>query len=263
MSNVRQGTHIRVSLPNGDTISATLTGDLQLPNLPAPLTAYVFPDNTLSTSLLSISELCNRGCVATFTSDDVHVTCEGLTVLHHHKDKSDSLWTVQLPDTTTHATASSATLRSDTDEAFATFIHKALGSPGLSTLLQAVRKGYLSSYPRLTASIVTAYLSLTAAMARGHLDQHRRGLDSTTLDDLPDDVDTPEVASTPRGTVFTKTLSLSHTAHSDLTGRFPVRALTRSEYVFISVLDGYIHSEPIASRHRSNYVNAYKDTLAF
>lgn len=162
LSNVRQGAHIRVSLPNGGTISSTLTGDLQLPNLSAPLTAYVFPDDTLNTSLLSISELCNKGCVATFTSDDVHVTCEGQTVLHHHKDKSDSLWTVQLPNTTTHATASSAILRSDTDEAFATFIHKALGSPVLSTLLRAVRKGYLSAYPRLTASMVTSYLSLTA-----------------------------------------------------------------------------------------------------
>ena len=67
----------------------------------------------------------------------------------------------------------------------------------------------------------------------------------------------------PRGTIFTKTLALSHTAHSDLTGRFPVKALTGLEYVFISVLDGYIHCEPIASRHQANYVNAYKDTLAF
>ena len=173
----------------------------------------------MSTSLISISELCNRGCVATFTSEDVHVTCEGLTVLHRQKDKAASLWNLHLPDPTTHATAASAILRSDTDEAFATFIHKAFGSPVLSTLLRAVRKGYLSSYPRPTASMVTAYISPTAATARGHLDQHRRGLDSTKLYDLPDDVNTPEITSLPRGTVFTKTLSLSHTAHSDLTGR--------------------------------------------
>ena len=263
LSNVREGNHIRVSLPNGDTISSSLTGDLHLPHLSEPLTAYIFPDDMLSTSLISISELCNNGCVATFTSDDVHVTCEGLTVLHHQKDKAASLWNLQLPDQTTHATAASAILRSDTDEVFATFIHKAFGSPVMSTLLQAVRKSYLSAYPRLTASMVSAYISLTAATARGHLDQHRRGLDSTRSDELPDDVETPEITSVPRGTVFTKTLALSYTAHSDLTGRFPVKALTGSEYVFISILDGYIHCEPIASRHQTNYVNAYKDTLAF
>lgn len=74
------------------------------------------------------------------------------------------------------------------------------------------------------------------------------------------DIATPAL---PRGTAFTQTLPLSHTAHSDLTGRFPVKALTGSEYVFISILNGYIHCEPIASRHQSNYVHAYKDTVAF
>lgn len=92
--------------------------------------------------------------------------------------------------------------------------------------------------------------------ARGHLDQHRQGIDSTTADEDPDDPDEINHPPLPRGTVFTKTLSLSQTAHSDLTGRFPVKALSGSEYVFISVLDGYIHCEPIASRHQSNYVNA-------
>ena len=191
----------------------------------------------------------------------MHNTKEGRTVLHHDKEKLDHLWNVELP-THTVATSASAILRSDTDASFATFMHTALGSPALSTLLRAVRKGYLSSYPRLTATMVTTYLSLTAATARGHLDQHRQGLDSTTTDTDPDQADGTH-PPLPRGTVFTKTVSLSQTAHSDLTGRFPVKALSGSEYVFISVLDGYIHCEPIASRHQSNYVNAYKNTLAF
>ena len=76
----------------------------------------------------------------------MHVTKDGLTVLHHGKDKSDHLWNVQL-GAPTDATSASAILRSDTDAAFATFIHTALGSPVLSTLLRAVRKGYLASYP--------------------------------------------------------------------------------------------------------------------
>ena len=192
----------------------------------------------------------------------MHVTKDGLTVLHHGKEKSDHLWNVQLVPPT-NATSASAILRSDTDAAFATFIHTALGSPVLSTLLRAVRKGYLASYPRLTANMVTSYLSLTAATARGHLDQHRQGLDSTSTDEQSDDPEEVDHPPLPRGTVFTKTISLSQTAHSDLTGRFPIKALSGSEYVFISVLDGYIHCEPIASRHQSNYVNAYKNTINF
>ena len=158
-------------------MSSSSVGELWLPHLPAPLTAHIFPDASLDTSLVSISELCNNGCIATFTSEEMHVTKDGLTVLHHGKDKSDHLWNVQLPPSTA-ATAASAILRSDTDASFATFIHITLGSPSLSTLLRAVPKGYLSSYPRLTATMVTSYLSLTAATAKGHLDQRREGLDS-------------------------------------------------------------------------------------
>ena len=262
LSNVRHDSTIRVALLNGDTISSSSAGDLWLPHTPVPLTAHIFPDSSLNTSLISISELCNNGCVATCTSEDVHVTKDGFTVLHHNKDKSDYLWNVQLIAPTA-ATSASAILRNDTDSAFATSIHTALGSPVLSTLLRTVRKGYLSSYPRLTTTMITAYLSLTAATAREHLDQHRQGIDSTAADEDPDDPDEKNHPPLPRGTVFTKTLSLSQTAHSDLTGRFPVKALSGSEYVFISVLDGYTHCEPIASRHQSNYVNAYKNTLTF
>ena len=70
----------------------------------------------------------------------------------------------------------------------------------------------------------TTYLSLTAATARGHLDQHRQGLDSTTTDTDPDQADETH-PPLPRGTVFTKTVSLSQTAHSDLTGRFGAKLI--------------------------------------
>ena len=186
LSNVRHDSDIRVALPNGDTICSSSAGDLWLPHLPTPLTVHIFPDTKLDTSLISISELCNNGFIATFSSEDVHVTKDGLTVLHHGKDKSDHLWNVQLV-APTDATSASAILRSDTDVAFATFIQTALGSPVLSTLLRAVRKGYLASYPRSTANMVTSYLSLTAATPRGHLDQHRQGLDSTSTDEQSND----------------------------------------------------------------------------
>ena len=264
LSNVCHNSPIRVLLPNGDTISSSSTGDLWLSHLPAPLTAHIFPDETLGTSLISISELCNNGFVAIFISNAVHVTNEGFTLLHQDKDPADSLWTISLPNLTAiaTATAASAILRSDTDEKFATFIHKSFGSPVFSTFLRAVRKGNLSSYPRLTATMITTYLSLTAATARGHLDQHRRGIDSTSLNDSAENLDIATPAL-PRGTAFTQTLSLSQTAHSDLTGRLPVKALIRSEYVFVSILHRYIHCEPIASRHQSNCVHAYKDTVTF
>lgn len=58
---------ISVTLPNGSTISSSFSGTLLFPNLPYPINAYIFPDKVLHTSLLSVSELCNVGCLATFT----------------------------------------------------------------------------------------------------------------------------------------------------------------------------------------------------
>ena len=185
---------------------------------------------------------------------------DGNTVFNSEKNSSDSLWHVNLP-AFQDPSAGSAILRSDTDEAFTKFVHTSFGSPVLSTFLHAARKGYLAAYPRLTPAMITAYLSLTAATARGHLDQHRQGLDSTASDDL-DDKETKE-ASHPRRTAYTKVIPLSHTAHSDLTGRFPIKAASGAEYIFISVLDGYIHCEPMTSRHQTSYITAYKNTLSF
>ena len=159
--------------------------------------------------------------------------------------------------------AGATVLKSDTDEAFTRFINRSFGSPVLSTFLLAVRKGFLSAYPRLTPSMVTAYLSLTAATARGHLDQHRQGQDSTAPEILDDNDTAPGSRSKNIRTAYTKVIPLSHTAHSDLTGRFPVKAASGAEYIFIIVLDGYIHCEPMTSRHHTSYITASNNALAF
>ena len=76
---------ISVSLPNGTTISATSCGYLYFPNLPVPIPTYIFPDAVLHTSLLSASEFCNSGCVATFTDVSFQITYNNLPVLCSQK----------------------------------------------------------------------------------------------------------------------------------------------------------------------------------
>ena len=49
----------------------------------------------------------------------------------------------------------------------------------------ALRHGYFASFPRLTEMLVTAHPPHTIATAKGHLDQIRQGLDSTSQDILP------------------------------------------------------------------------------
>ena len=99
---------------------------------------------------------------------------------------TDTLWHVPL-FTLKFSTISStlsqfhAAFSLSADKDFVKFVHASMGSPALSTLLAAVRKGYLSSWPRLTSSLVDAHPPNTLATAQGHLTQRRQGLDSTSL----------------------------------------------------------------------------------
>jgi len=152
-------------------------------------------------------------------------------------------------------------------------MHASFGSPVLSTLLRALRKGYLSSIPRFTAALVSKYSPYTVATATGHLDQRRQGLDSTKNVTIPPAIPSIEEAPSddddmlddlldplaPEATVYTK---LFNTADFDCTGRFPVPSSgTREAYHFVSCYNGYIHVEPMTSRTSSSYIAAYGRTF--
>ena len=83
---------ISVRLPNGTLIASISTRLLHLPNLPQSIIAYVFADNDLDTLLISISNLCNLGCTATFTDTHCHITYEDNNVLSTAEPASANLW---------------------------------------------------------------------------------------------------------------------------------------------------------------------------
>ena len=64
---------INVLLPNNATMRSTHTATLHVPGLPkASLTAHVFPQ-LASGSLLSVGQLCDSGCIATFDKDKLYI----------------------------------------------------------------------------------------------------------------------------------------------------------------------------------------------
>ena len=238
-----------------------------------PLHRACFSDSALNTSLLSIAQLCRIGCIATFTSTAVHITIDQSTVLHGFKLPNDSLWSIPQPALFTSPFIANATQALPNDAAFIKFTHAALGSPAISTLTQAVRRGYLHSYPRLTSKMLAAHPPMSIATAKGHLDQHRQGQRSThTPIDMFEIEDTSDIDSIKCSPVqsehtvsqaYTRIILASSTLHSDLTGRFPVTSRTGAQYMFASVLDSYIHVEPMKTRHHQEYITAYKRTLNF
>ena len=187
---------LTVMLPNGHLITSIGICHLQLPHLQCPFVAHVFSDSALNTSLLSIAQLCRLGCIATFTSSEVHITIDQSTVLHGFKLPNDSLWSIPQPALFTSPSIANATQALPNDAAFIKFAHAALGSPAISTLTQAVRRGYLHSCPCLTSKMLAAHPPMSIATAKGHLDQHRQGQRSThTPIDMFEIEDTSDIDS--------------------------------------------------------------------
>ena len=254
-------------LPNTQTIQSISAGFIILPHIVTPLRVFIFRDADLRCSLFGLAALCDLGCRVEFTNTTALVTLHGRTVLSGTRMALDSLWMFSLPSAPLQCqSVANAAMSIPSDPAFVRFAHATLGSPCISSLLRALRAGYLDSFPRLTAQIVVQHPPHTIATAKGHLDQHRQGLDSTADTQTSHNAaHSPAVTDphSPNHTVYVKTVLASDTSHSDLTGRFPVLSTTGNQYLFISTMDGYIHAEPMASRHHTEYIKAYQKTIDF
>ena len=62
----------------------------------------------------------------------------------------------------------------------AAFLHGALYSPCASTLLKAIKKIFLTSFPGLTETLAKKHLPTSMATELGHLRQEKQHLQSTT-----------------------------------------------------------------------------------
>jgi hypothetical protein len=56
------------------------------------------------------------------------------------------------------------------------FAHQSMCSPAISTLLKAIRRGFLDGCPNLSAKGVTRYLNPSPATAKGHMKRPHQGI---------------------------------------------------------------------------------------
>jgi hypothetical protein len=60
------------------------------------------------------------------------------------------------------------------------FAHQLLCNPKISTLMKALKKGFLKECPNMTKELITKYLNSSPATAKGHMKQPKKGIRSTT-----------------------------------------------------------------------------------
>jgi hypothetical protein len=206
---------IDVTLPNGVNITSSHMALLRLPcTLPiGALKADIFP-GLKSGSIVSIGQLCDHGCTATFTATQVQIFHQGCLLLTGHRSiDTNNLWLLQLdgilanqdqvliparnqgPITTktnepTIGTANSMGANTTIADRIA-FYHAAAFSPVISTWCDAIDNGQFTTWPELTSAQVRKHLPHgSGPMIKGHLHQQRSNLRFTKS----------KCSSQPRGT---------------------------------------------------------------
>ena len=144
------------------------------------------------------------------------------------------------------------------------YIHASLFSPSKSTLLQAIRNNNLIGWPGLTIANVQKNLTETPATAKGHLDQHRSNIQSTTSkippsNDYEDFFPKSEPKKSGQGLATIITHSNKSKAYFDLTGAFPYVSLRGNKCIFIlyDYDSNYILTHPLKTKNTSEIKQAW------
>ena len=242
---------------------------------------------TLTNNLLSVSVLCDAGCEVHFHFHGCEITFNGETIVRGWRDLSTNMWRISLiPDggnnvidpTITNDFTSEVEMPSffansiyecENTGQLIKFYHAAMGFPVTSTWCKAIDAGYFRGWPSLTSARVRKFIKVVPETEKGHMDQRKVGIRSTSKPKKaePDSMTTVPQAPNNDKTheVYMSISEMEGKLFSDQTGRFPITSNRGNCYVIIFyAADGnFIKSYPIKSRHRSHLLKAYEDVYAY
>ena len=260
-----------VFLPNNQSITSTETGNLPIPSLSTTsTTTHVLP-GLQNSSLLSLGQLCDDGCIVHLTKSTIHVFKNETLVLSGLRNPTDGLWDVPLPQSprqvmsshlhhpTSKTSSCNVIIRKDKSKMeLAQYLHACAFSPSPSTFITAIRKGHFITWPGLTPSLIQKYLPPSISTAKGHLNQEMKNLQSTKKSykdvllsqsastdtkspspviptDFADFHPTQDINSPKTFNCFTTIIDTSNakTGFIDLTGRFPYRSSRGNQYLLL------------------------------
>ena len=261
---------------SGTPMRSQLKGTLPLSSLLSfeAQSAYVLDDLKTGT-LISLAQLCDDDCTAIFTKYDVSILKKDEIIITGQR-LSNGLWSIPIMTSSTPHHQANGILRLDKPrQELAAYHHAALGSPAPSTLLRAIRRGHLHTFPGLTTSLIVKHLPKSLATSLGHQDQEFKNLRSTTawlpstptsssFDEIidPDDFAPPLALRSHQvcAMLFDKRTILK--SYSDQTGRFPVPSSRGNHYVFVLYHQdtNSIHTVAIPNRKAASIRDAWETT---
>ena len=251
---------------SGDVMKPTLSGIFPLSPHLSDTAQSAFVLDTLKTgTLISLSQLCDDDCIAIFTRFQVRILKNNKIIITGNRTPN-GLWSLPLLPPPSHQ--ANGILRLDQPKRdLAQYYHASLGSPVPSTLLRAIRRGHLVTFPGLTTDLITKHLPKSIATILGHQDQESRSIRSTKLifDNSTDsDLDlAPHLA--PRTHHISAVLLHDQPllkSYSDQTGQFPVPSTRGNHYLFVLYHQdtNYIHAIAIPNRQAATIRDAWEST---
>ena len=156
------------------------------------------------------------------------------------------------------------------------FLHEALGCPTKSTLIKAVKKGHLATWPGLTVKRINKYIKGNIINAKGHMHMSRqsnkrsRGRRSQLKDNNTQNIEEEALNPTQETDNIKTNLHYAKIEETDLygtdqTGKFPYRSKRGNKYIF--VLYNYdsnsILSRPMKNRTDAEFLRVHDDVIEY
>jgi len=141
---------------------------------------------------MAIGQFCDADCTAHYDKHRMWITdTHGTDIVNGSRDPATGLYMINLaqlmqpvPSPLLHSAATMTPLRSANIAQRVEYWAASMGAPVLSTLLQAMKRGYVTC-PGLTTAQVEQHPPDFTATPKGHLRQRRQGLQSTKAVLLP------------------------------------------------------------------------------
>ena len=157
-------------------------------------TALIYPDLN-NESLLSIGQFCDDNCWALFTKKNVYIIKDDAVILNGIRNRTDGLWDIQLPDNTSLHQQNGVTknnmnyiiTKDKSKTELAQYLLATAYSPAISTFEYTIDNGNFVTWPGITELNFKKLIGTTIPIEKGHMDQERKNLRSTALQEEKDD----------------------------------------------------------------------------
>jgi hypothetical protein len=281
---------ITVIQPGRDKIRTTHAVHLLLHKLPPNAwMAHSLP--SLTNNLLSIVVLCDAGCKVFFNATGCEVTLNCEVILRGWREPRYCLWRVHIVNdgwTTdmkvvdNNSTPQSAAVAyslydCDNTQQLIRFYHACLFSPVVSTLINAINKGYLKGFPGLTSQRISCHIKINDDMEKGHMDQSRQGQRSMsspppaetallpTHNNADDNILPFQIKAGLKNLVVMVVHDITGQVFTNQMGHFPITSNPGHAYLIIFYIynANFIASVPIKNHTKEELLRAYQITYTY